>query len=185
MASAAAELKIATAAPRGRALHLPVRVVRATSAFAARAVLPVAMLLALGACSMIPIPLPGRGPGPAPIADRPIDLDGACRQTDEDGYREDAHLTVRDNRVLALDWTLQVGRRGSCSFRQAEFRQTKSRPHIELSALDGSGCRLMVWQDPRRITLAHAGCENRCTPGIYDQAWPVMFDPDTGRCARP
>ncbi len=146
-----------------------------------------AALVALGACSVIPIPvpLPGRGPGPAPIADRPIDLDGACVQTEEDGFREDAHLNVRDNRVLALDWTLQVGRRGSCSFRQADFRQTKSRPHIELVARDGSSCRLMIWQEPRRITLAHNGCESRCTPGIYEQAWPVMFDPQTGRCAHP
>ncbi|MCO5100662.1 MAG: hypothetical protein M9885_07150 [Burkholderiaceae bacterium] len=134
---------------------------------------------------MIPIPIPGRGPGPTPIADRPIDLDGACVQTEEDGFSEDARLTVRDNRVLALDWSLRVGRRGSCSFRQSDFRQTKTRPHIELVARDGSACRLMIWQEPRRITLAHVDCENRCTPGIYDQAWPVMFDPNSGRCARP
>ena len=178
MASAAAGLRTAPALLRALA-----RCGQAVGAGAA----PALLLLALGACSVIPIPipLPGRGPGPAPIADRPIDLDGACVQTEEDGFREDAQLSVRDNRVLALDWTLQVGRRGSCSFHQADFRQTKTRPHIELLARDGSGCRLMVWQEPRRITLAHSGCENRCTPGIYEQAWPVMFDPNSGRCARP
>lgn len=153
----------------------------------ARRTLLGAALLGLGGCSVIPIPipLPGRGPGPAPIADRPISIEGACVQTEDDGFRENAHLSVRDNRVLALDWTLQVGRRGSCSFRQDDFRQTKNRPHIELVARDGGSCRLMIWQEPRRITLAHAGCENRCTPGIYEDAWPVMFDPATGRCARP
>ena len=151
-----------------------------------RRALPVSLSLVLGACSVIPIPLPLPGAAhPTPIADRPIDLVGNCVQIEDDGFRENAQLTVRDNRVLALDWTMQVGRRGSCGFRQAEFRQTKTRPHIELLARDGSGCRLMVWQDPRRITLAHAGCESRCTPGIYDEAWPVMFDPATGRCARP
>ncbi len=142
----------------------------------------VAVPLALGGCSMLPS-LPGAHR--TPIADRSIDLDGVCTQTEEDGFREDARLSVRDNRVTALAWQLQVGRSGSCRFEQADFRQTKRKPHIELLARDGSGCRLMIWQEPRRVTLAHAGCENRCTPGIYDQAWPVMFDPGTGRCARP
>ncbi len=184
MASAAAGLKPAAtrrarpAAAPGSGRALPRR------APSGRALLGTALLV-LGGCSVIPIPLPGRGPAPAPIADRPINLEGACVQSEDDGFSENAHLSVRDNRVLALDWTVQVGRRGSCHFRQADFRQTKSRPHIELAARDGSGCRLMVWQDPRRITLAHAGCETRCTPGIYDEAWPVMFDPATGRCARP
>lgn len=146
------------------------------------AALPAALLAALGACGvLLPVPPAGR---PTPIADRPIDLEGRCAQTEEDGFRENALLSVRDNQVLALSWQLQVGRRGSCSFEQADFRQTQRRPHIVLAARDGSGCRLMIWQDPRRVTLAHTGCANHCTPGVYDQAWPVMFDPGTGRCAR-
>lgn len=128
---------------------------------------------------------PGGARPPAPIADRPINLQGQCAQTEEDGFREQATLQVRDNQVQALSWQLWVGRRGSCRFEMSEFRQTKARPHIEMQATDGSACRLMVWQDPRRITLAHAACEKRCTGGIYEQAWPVMFDPGTGRCARP
>ncbi|RIK89253.1 MAG: hypothetical protein DCC72_12685, partial [Burkholderiales bacterium] len=89
MASAAPRLKTAAGASGGFA--------RRAQAFGARA-LPAAALLALGACSVIPIPipLPGRGPGPAPIADRAIDLDGACVQTEEDGFRENAQLSVRD-----------------------------------------------------------------------------------------
>ena len=125
----------------------------------------------------------GRG-RPAPIADRRIDLDGRCAQAEEDGFREDASLLVRDNEVRSLAWQLWVGRKGSCRFDHADFRQTRSAPHIELLARDGSGCKLMVWQDPRRITLAHAGCQKRCSGGIYDQAWPVMFDPKSGACAR-
>ena len=95
-----------------------------------------------------------------------------------------ASLLVRDNEVRSLAWQLWVGRKGSCRFDHADFRQTRSAPHIELLARDGSGCKLMVWQDPRRITLAHAGCQKRCSGGIYDQAWPVMFDPKSGACAR-
>lgn len=141
------------------------------------------LLAVLGACGAL---VPGAPPGrPTPIADRPIDLDGVCVQTEEDGFRENARLVVRNNQVQALSWQIQIGRRGSCNFELGGFRQTKSRPHVELVARDGGGCRLMVWQEPRRITLAHAGCANRCTPGVYEQAWPVMFDPATGRCARP
>jgi len=119
----------------------------------------------------------------APIADRPIDLVGRCTQTEEDGFREDATLTVRSNRVEALSWQLWAGQRGSCRFELDEFRQVRSRPSIELAARDGGACRLMVWQEPRRVTLAHANCESRCTPGIYEEAWPVMFEPRTGGCA--
>jgi hypothetical protein len=122
------------------------------------------------------------GPRPTPIADRPIDIDGYCAQTEEDGFREEARLRVAGNRVSDLSWRIWVGRRGSCSFELEEFSQTRTRPSIELVAGDGSGCKLMVWQDPRRVTLAHAGCERRCTPGIYEDAWPVMFDPRTGGC---
>ena len=146
--------------------------------------LPAMAMAMAGGCSMLP-PVMRPGVPPTPIADRPIHLDGYCAQTEDDGFRERATLRVRDNLVQALSWQLWVGRRGSCSFELEDFRQTQRRPHAELLARDGSGCRLMVWQDPRRVTLAHAGCERRCTPGIYDQAWPVMFDPATGGCARP
>jgi len=138
----------------------------------------------LGACSMLPSVIRPGAP-PTPIADRAIDLDGRCVQSEDDGFREQATLRVRDSQVQSMSWRLWVGHRGSCSFELAEFRQTRRRPHIELAARDGSGCRLMIWQDPRRVTLAHTGCERHCTPGIYEQAWPVMFDPVTGACARP
>lgn len=142
------------------------------------------LLLGLGACSVLPGGRPGRPPA-APIADRPIHLEGRCAQTEDDGFREQATLRVRNNVVQALSWQLWVGRRGSCSFDQAAFTQTRRSPHIELTARNGSGCKLLIWQDPRRVTLAHSGCERSCSPGIYDQAWPVMFDPATGGCARP
>ncbi len=121
---------------------------------------------------------------PTPIAYRPITLDGRCAQVEEDGFREDALLVVDDNRVRSLEWTLWTGKRGSCRFALADFRQSKEKPHIELAARDGTGCRLMVWQEPGRVTLAHVHCEARCSPDIYDEAWPVSFDPATGRCAR-
>ncbi len=137
----------------------------------------------LASCVPIPLPRPGPSVGRPPIADRPITIAGSCSQTEEDGFREQAKLDVIDNQVKALSWQLWVGRRGSCRFEFADFRQTRTSP-IELQARDGSGCRLLIWQDPRRVTLAHEGCEARCTKGIYDSAWPVMFDPQSGKCGR-
>ena len=121
---------------------------------------------------------------PTPIAYRQIDLDAHCVQREEDGFREDARLAVDANEVRALNWKLWVGQRGTCTFDLTDFRQTQKRPSIELVARDGSRCKLLVWQQPGRVTLAHANCESHCTAGIYDDAWPALFDPDTGRCAR-
>nr|WP_315592279.1 hypothetical protein [uncultured Cupriavidus sp.] len=119
-----------------------------------------------------------------PIVAREIDINGACKRTEEDGFREDAVVRVSHNAVQTLSWKLWVSRKGSCQFDLAEFKQVQQTPHIELHAIDGSGCKLMVWQDPRRVTLAHARCEKHCTPGIYEQAWPVLFDPKSGSCAQ-
>jgi hypothetical protein len=120
----------------------------------------------------------------APIADRPINVAGNCSQTEEDGFRESAQVQIDNNEVRALTWKLWVGKKGQCSFEGTEFSQSQSRPHIELQAKDGSGCKLMIWQTPQRVTLAHANCQKRCTAGVYDDAWPVMFHPQTGACAR-
>ena len=124
------------------------------------------------------------GVAPAPIADRPIHLEGRCEQRDINEFRERARLSVNQGTVRELSWQLWVGERGSCRFELAEFRQVQSRPHVELLARDGSACKLMIWQDQHRITLGHAGCEERCSPGISEDAWPVMFDPRTGACAK-
>lgn len=144
-----------------------------------RAAAALALAATLAGC--IPLPFGGRS---TPIAARDIDLVGDCRRTEEDGFREDAQLRVSNNTVQQLQWKLWVGKRGSCSFNLADFRQVKKTPHIELRANDGSACELMVWQDPCRITLVHANCQAHCTPGIYEQAWPVMFEPGSGDCAR-
>ncbi|MGO4305224.1 hypothetical protein [Cupriavidus sp. RAF12] len=118
-----------------------------------------------------------------PIVPHEIHISAACKRTEEDGFREEAMVRVSHNAVQTLTWKLWVSRRGSCHFDLDEFKQVQQTPHIELHAVDGSGCKLMVWQDPRRITLAHASCEKHCTPGIYEQAWPVLFDPKSGACA--
>jgi hypothetical protein len=138
-------------------------------------------VLVLASC--IPLPRIGGAP-PAPIADRDITMRGNCVQTEEDGFHENAQVVVNRNTVQSLSWRIAVGKRGTCSFDMAEFRQTQRKPHIEMRARDGSSCKLLMWQEPRRVTLAHVGCEKRCTPGIYEEAWPALFEPATGACVR-
>jgi hypothetical protein len=142
---------------------------------ASKALALAGMVLTLASCSL-PI---GR---PTPIAYREINLSGYCSQTDDDGFREQATLKVSANQVQTLDWRLWVGNRGSCHFNLADFHQTKWRPSIELRANRGN-CQLLIWQDPGNVTIGHANCEAYCTPGIYQNAWPVSFDPRSGICA--
>lgn len=160
-------------ARRPRARWAAVRLARV--ARQARLAGGVAALVGVAACAGVSrTPVPASGP---------LTLQGSCSQSDDDGFREQARLDVAAGDVRALDWQIWVGRKGTCSFQLDQFRQTKARPHIELQARDRSGCKLVVYQDPRRVTLGHANCERRCTNGVHDQAWPVMFDPRSGGCA--
>lgn len=136
--------------------------------------LVLAVALGLVGCASTPVP------GASPVTD----LAGRCSQTEEDGYREDARLDIRDGRVEQLVWQIQVGRKGSCRFHLDQFRQTKSRPHIELVSRDAAGCKLIVYRDSRRVTLGHSDCARQCTTDVIDEAWPVMFDPASGACAK-
>ncbi|NBS96589.1 MAG: hypothetical protein EBT08_10685, partial [Betaproteobacteria bacterium] len=111
------------------------------------------------------------------------DLTAHCKQTEEDGFHEDATLQITNNVVDVLSWRLRVGRRGTCQFELPDFRQTRTHPVIELRTRDGGACRLMVWQERGRVTLAHVDCEGRCTPGIQESAWPVSFDTASGTCS--
>ena len=110
---------------------------------------------------------------------------GSCHQKDIDGFAEDADLRVQGGQVTALTWRAKAGRKGQCSFDLRDFNQVKNGPHIELASRSRGACKLMIYQEPRRVTLAHANCQSFCSPrSVADEAWPVMFNPQTGGCAR-
>ncbi|MDO4681300.1 MAG: hypothetical protein Q4B17_00730 [Lautropia sp.] len=162
-----------------------------------------AMMLGVlvSACSSLPqLPLPKRSAQP-PVASAPAkqkkpapvatpalkNFSGQCRQVEEDGFAENARLNIVNGQVRALDWHIKVKRKGQCQFNLHDFQQTRQAPHIELKAL-GRGrraaCKLMVYQESRRVTLAHNGCEAFCSKAdLAEEAWPVMFNPRTGGCA--
>jgi hypothetical protein len=123
------------------------------------------------------------GPGRAPIADRPIELDARCQSVGQTGLKESSRLAVQASAVRALSWQIDGGARGQCRFELDAFRQTRARPHIELVSREGSGCKLMIWRDPRHITLSHAGCDRLCSGALLADALPVIFDPARGGCA--
>ncbi|MDO4905353.1 MAG: hypothetical protein Q4A16_07375 [Lautropia sp.] len=126
--------------------------------------------------------LPGK-----PAAPSIADFSGHCQQKEIDGFTEDARLQISGGQVQMLDWSIKVGRKGQCRFDLADFRQTRNSPHIELQAVSAgqrSSCKLLVYGEPRRLTLAHRGCDAFCSKkGLSEEAWPVMFNPTTGRCA--
>lgn len=131
---------------------------------------------------------PAREQKPAPaIAPALKNFSGQCQQVEEDGFAEKARLNIVNGQVRALDWHIKVKRKGQCQFNLHDFQQTRQAPHIELQAL-GRGkrasCKLMVYQESRRVTLAHNGCEAFCSKAdLAEEAWPVMFNPRTGGCA--
>lgn len=150
--------------------------------------------VAMAACTTLPDQKQERPTTQAPAKTAPAprapattgglqNFQGACQQTEVDGFSENARLAVAGGEVKQLDWQVKVGKRGQCSFNLKDFRQTKQHPHIELSSVRDRRCRLMVYQEARRVTLAHAGCDSQCTNGVAEEAWPVMFNPRTGRCA--
>lgn len=163
---------------------IPLRALSAVAALACAACETIYVAPTVPTRAAVPVTPPVAARTAPPIPVKEIDLAGACRRTEEDGYREDATVKVTRNTVQALDWKLWISRRGTCEFHLAQFRQVKQTPHIELAATDGSECRLMVWQDPRRITIATENCEARCTNGVYSKAYPVLFDPSSGDCAK-
>lgn len=139
------------------------------------------------ACSLIAalVLMAGCAPsrGLQPIADRPITLDARCDGTGPTGLVESARLHVTASRVQALAWRIDGGARGRCQFDFIDFDQRQARPHIELISRKAPSCKLMIWRDPRHVTLSHAGCERVCPAAVLSDALPIIFDPASGGCA--
>jgi len=126
-----------------------------------------------------PAPKP---PSPPPTAEMPasaaagLTLEGNCVAKDETGYAEDVRLDVAGGQFRRLDARIDIPGRGSCSYRLADFRQTRRTPYVELMALSDTACALRMWQQGDRITLAATDCEEKCSRGAFEFTWPVVFN---------
>ncbi len=130
-----------------------------------------------------PIAAPTTGKAPAPIPDRALNIHADCTSRDEQGYVEEIKLSVANGMVRRLETRITVPKRGSCSFQLADFRQTRSAPHVELVARSGSKCATRMWYQQNRFTVVFSDCSEMCTPrGTVDYIWPIELRLSDGTC---
>jgi hypothetical protein len=130
-----------------------------------------------------PIAAPTTGTAPAPIPDRALNIRADCTSRDELGYTEATKLSVANGLVSQLEVGITVPKRGSCRFQLADFRQTRSAPHVELVARSGSRCATRMWYQQNRFTVAFSDCDEMCTPrGTVDYIWPIELRLSDGAC---
>lgn len=119
-------------------------------------------------------------PGEPPAAG--LTLDASCTGRDEGGYAESLRMQLANGAVTAFDARIDIPNRGSCSYRLAEFRQTRRTPYVELVATSGSACAVRVWQQGDRVTVALTDCAEKCTRGAFEYAWPMDVRAPGGGC---
>ena len=130
-----------------------------------------------------PVTAPTPGKVPAPIPDRALNIRADCTSRDGLGYAEAIKLSVANGLVSQFEARITVPKRGSCSFRLADFRQTRSAPHVELVARSGSRCATRMWYQQNRFTVAFSDCIEMCTPrGTADYIWPIELRLSDGAC---
>lgn len=130
-----------------------------------------------------PLAAPTPGKTPAPIPDRPLNIRADCTSRDEVGYAEAIKLSVANGLVSELEARITVPKRGSCRFQLADFRQSRSAPHVELVARSGSRCVTRMWYQQNRFTVAFSDCPEMCTPrGTVDYIWPIELRLSDGAC---
>jgi len=105
-----------------------------------------------------------------------------CTARDETGYTESIRLAVDQGRVELMEAKIEIPRRGSCGFRLAEFRQTRTEPHVELQASSGTMCTVRMWRQGERFTVAFSDCQEKCTGGAFAYVWPVNVNSADGSC---
>lgn len=130
-----------------------------------------------------PVTAPAPGKAPAPIPDRALNIRSDCTSRDELGYAEAIKLSVANGLVSQLEVRITVPKRGSCRFQLADFRQTRSAPHVELVARSGSKCATRMWYQQNRFTVAFSDCPEMCTPrSTVDYIWPIELRLSDGAC---
>lgn len=130
-----------------------------------------------------PVMAPTPGKAPAPIPDRALNIRADCTSGGELGYAEAIKLSVANGLVSQLEARITVPKRGSCRFQLADFRQTRSAPHVELVARSGSRCATRMWYQQNRFTVVFSDCPEMCTPrGTVDYIWPIELRLSDGAC---
>jgi len=119
---------------------------------------------------------------PSPAPQSGLTLNANCSGRDESGYVESLRLQLANGNVTSFEARLDIPKRGSCSYRLEEFRQTRRTPYVELLATSGSACAVRVWQQGDRVTVAPTDCAEKCTRGAFEYAWPMDLRAPGGGC---
>ena len=127
-------------------------------------------------------------PAPPSTAEMPaqaaagLTLAGNCSGRDETGYAESLRMDIAGGQVRQFDLRIDIPKRGSCSYKLADFRQSKQAPYVELLARSGSACAIRAWQQGDRVTVAATDCQEKCATGAFEYAWPVELQAPGGGC---
>ncbi len=122
-----------------------------------------------------------REPRRSAIPDRSIDIRADCSFRDETGYAGRMKLVVAASMVRSFEATVDVPQRGACRCALGDFRQTRHGAYAELAAT-GSGCKVRLWHQASRVTVAFERCEPMCSGGAFPYLWPILANARKGRC---
>ncbi len=130
----------------------------------------------------VPVARKPRAEPPAPFAVGALSVRSECTSRDQSGYTESIKLAVEQGRVDLLEAKIEIPRRGSCGFRLADFRQTRTKPHVELQSIAGTKCTVRMWRQGERFTVSFSECQEKCTSGAFDYVWPMELNAADGSC---
>jgi hypothetical protein len=122
---------------------------------------------------------PKKSTKPMPIPERPLVVNTECSFRDDTGTEGRLLLDVKASKVERFWSEIDMGRRGSCRFDLAAFRQTTFTPSPTLVA---GACTVRMWEQGDQVTVSYQNCADQCTPGAHEYLWPTLVSRRTGSC---
>lgn len=117
-----------------------------------------------------------------PIIDRPLNVKTNCSFRDDTGYRGKLDIQVKDADVRRFRAEVNIPKRGMCRFDLKEFKQADKAP-VALAKTNGDECKVRVWEQQDRVTVAFRDCKAQCSGESFDYLWPILVDARTGKCS--
>ena len=124
--------------------------------------------------------LAARGIKPQP--NRALNVTSQCTHQDEIGTRTRLSLVVETARVHTFDAEVSMKGRGTCRFELGEFEQVETLPQVVLRHRRHGGCRVRMWEEGARVTVAFNSCAKSCEGKAFDYLWPIVVETKSGRC---
>ncbi|MDO8932358.1 MAG: hypothetical protein Q7U97_08200 [Rhodocyclaceae bacterium] len=116
-----------------------------------------------------------------PIPDRPLNVRTNCNFRDHTGYRGRLDLQVKDADVRRFRAEVNIPKRGTCRFDLKDFQQAGTSPATLANGADE--CKVRVWEQENRVTVAFRDCQAQCSGESFDYLWPILVDAKTGKCS--